>query len=130
MTVPERQRNPAAVSIESSEFRAASRSRMSSLLQGVLSFYVVLGVVMEAQAAFSRRTPLNFFGLFFTSINSPVFLLRLVQLPASLFLSCVRFRTAPFRALSPVGLFTAIVLLLHALLESAFQGGGSVVLLQ
>jgi hypothetical protein len=48
---------------------------------------VVLGVAIEAQAAFSLRTPLNFFGLFFTSMNLPDFLLRFVQLPASLFLS-------------------------------------------
>src|SRR6476646_9026970 len=65
-------------------------------------------------ALFSRRTPLNFVLLFFTPMNRPLSLLRLVQavLPISLPLSCERFRTAPLRALSPTGLLTAIRLLL------------------
>src|SRR5258705_13443893 len=65
---------------------------------------------------FSRRTPLNFFAAFvfeagfFTVMNSPGVFVRLVQAvaPASLVLSCVRFLTAPLRAFSPFGLFTAI----------------------
>jgi hypothetical protein len=63
----------------------------------------------------SRRTPLNFlaaaFSLagFLTAMNSPPFLLRLVQAvaPASFVFSCERFFTAPFRALSPIGLLVA-----------------------
>jgi hypothetical protein len=45
-------------------------------------------------------------------MNSPDVLLRFVQAvtPPSLVFSCVRFLTAPLRALSPTGLFTAIVL--------------------
>jgi hypothetical protein len=66
---------------------------------------------------FSRRTPLNFLAAvffpagFLTAMNSPPFLLRLVQAvtPPSAVLSWVRFFTAPLRALSPTGLFTAIV---------------------
>jgi hypothetical protein len=47
---------------------------------------------------------------FFTAMNSPDVLLRLVQAvtPPSLFFSCVRFLTAPLRALSPTGLFTIV----------------------
>jgi hypothetical protein len=66
---------------------------------------------------FSRLTPLNFFAAVFfpagcfTAMNSPEFLLRLVQAvtPPRLVLSWVRFFTAPLRALSPVGLLTAVV---------------------
>jgi hypothetical protein len=52
---------------------------------------------------------LVFFVAFFTAINSPFALLRLVYAlaPASLAFTCVRFFTAPLRALSPVGLFVA-----------------------
>jgi hypothetical protein len=52
---------------------------------------------------------LFFFVAFFTAINSPFALLRLVYAlaPASLAFTCVRFFTAPLRALSPVGLFVA-----------------------
>jgi hypothetical protein len=65
----------------------------------------------------SRRTPLNFLAAFFfpagffTAMNSPEVLLRFVHAvtPPSLFFSCDRFLTAPLRALSPTGLFTAIV---------------------
>jgi hypothetical protein len=46
---------------------------------------------------------------FFTAMNSPDVLLRLVRHPPSLFFNCVRFLTAPLRALSPTGLFTAII---------------------
>src|ERR1700712_209899 len=71
---------------------------------------------------FSRRMPLNFFAAivfrtgFLTAINSPDPLLRLVQAvaPPSFVFSCVRFFTAPFRALSPTGLFTAITVSLNA----------------
>ena len=61
---------------------------------------------------FSRRTPLNFFALFFTAINSPDVLSRLVHagLPITFDLSCVRFFTTPLRALSPAGLFTAMMI--------------------
>jgi hypothetical protein len=66
---------------------------------------------------FSRRTPLNFFAAvvfligFLTAMNSPEVLLRLVHAvtPSSFVLSCVRFFTGPLRALSPTGLFTAII---------------------
>ena len=53
----------------------------------------------------SRRTPLNFFLLFFTSMKRPVSRLRFVQavFPISLPLRWLRFRTAPIRLLSPVG---------------------------
>ena len=69
-------------------------------------------------AVFSRRTPLNFLAAFlpaagfFTAMNSPEVLLRLVQAvaPPSLVFNCVRFFTAPLRALSPTGLFTAILI--------------------
>ncbi len=62
--------------------------------------------------------PLNFFAAFFlavgflTAMNSPDVLLRLVQAlaPPSVVLRCDRFRTAPLRALSPTGLFTAITI--------------------
>jgi hypothetical protein len=64
---------------------------------------------------FSRRTPLNFFAAFFvagffTAMNSPDVLLRLVHAvaPASVVFSCERFFTAPLRALSPTGLLTPI----------------------
>ena len=65
-------------------------------------------------ADFSRRTPLNFFLLFFTSMKRPLSLLRFVHavLPIKAPLRWVRLRTAPFRALSPVGLFTATCTLL------------------
>jgi hypothetical protein len=64
----------------------------------------------------SRRTPLNFFASFvfltgfFTAKNSPDFLLRLVHAlaPPTFVFSCVRFFTAPLRALSPFGVLTAI----------------------
>jgi hypothetical protein len=56
---------------------------------------------------------LNFFfaGDFFWSMNWLVFLLRLVQVvsPIAFVRNWVRLRTAPLRALSPVGLFVAIV---------------------
>src|ERR1700755_699042 len=42
-------------------------------------------------------------------MNAPVDLFRLVEVFVSGFLSCVRFFTAPLRALSPTGLFTALV---------------------
>jgi hypothetical protein len=60
---------------------------------------------------FSRRTPLNFFALFFTAMNSPDVLSRFVQAgsPLTAVLRWVRFFTAPLRALSPTGLFTAII---------------------
>ena len=58
---------------------------------------------------------MNFFAFlpgpgFFTAMNSPDVLLRLVQVvaPASYVLIWVRFFSAPLRALSPTGLFTAI----------------------
>jgi hypothetical protein len=59
---------------------------------------------------FSRLTPLNFFALFFTAMNSPDVLSRLVHagLPITVVLRCVRFFTAPLRALSPTGLLTAM----------------------
>src|SRR6478735_7816789 len=57
---------------------------------------------------FSRRTPLNFFGDFLTAMNCPPSLLRLVEVFVSEFLNCVRFFTAPVRALSPIGLLTAM----------------------
>src|SRR5215212_6210381 len=43
-------------------------------------------------------------------MNRPLSLLRFVQavFPMTLPLRCVRFRTAPLRALSPVGLFVAM----------------------
>src|SRR6185295_2345687 len=64
-----------------------------------------------AAQAFSRRTPLNFLAPFFTAMNSPDVLSRLVQagLPITAVLRCVRFFTAPLRALSPTGLFFAII---------------------
>lgn len=73
-------------------------------------------------AYFSRRTPLNFFAAvfflagFFTAMNSPDFLFRLVQTlaPPSFVLTCERFLTAPLRALSPTGLLTASDLQLSA----------------
>ena len=45
-------------------------------------------------------------------MNSPEALLRLVKAvtPPSLFFICDRFFTAPLRALSPTGLFTAIAI--------------------
>jgi hypothetical protein len=52
---------------------------------------------------FSRRTPLNFLALFLTAMNWPPFLLRLVDVLVSGFFNCVRFFTAPLRALSPGG---------------------------
>ena len=58
---------------------------------------------------FSRRTPLNFFALFLTAMNCPPTLLRLVEVLVSGFYNCARFLTAPLRALSPTGLFPAIV---------------------
>jgi hypothetical protein len=42
-------------------------------------------------------------------MNSPPTLLRLVEVFVRGFFNCVRFLTAPLRALSPTGLFTAIV---------------------
>src|ERR1700709_2600600 len=57
---------------------------------------------------FSRRTPLNFFAVFLTALNRPPSLLRLVEVLVSGFFSWLRFFTAPLRALSPIGLFTAI----------------------
>jgi hypothetical protein len=58
---------------------------------------------------------LNFLAAFFfegrlRAMNSPELLLRLVQAlaPASVVFVCERFLTAPLRALSPVGLLTAI----------------------
>jgi hypothetical protein len=57
---------------------------------------------------FSRRTPLNFLAVFLTAMNCPPFLLRLVEVFVSGFFNCVRFFTAPLRALSPLGLLTAI----------------------
>lgn len=57
---------------------------------------------------FSFRTPLNFFAVFLTAMNSPLVLLRFVEVLVSGFFNCVRFFTAPLRALSPLGLFTAI----------------------
>jgi hypothetical protein len=66
--------------------------------------------VTEAGQDFSRRTPLNFCALFFTAMNSPDVLSRLVHadLPMTAVLRCVRFFTAPLRALSPTGVFFAI----------------------
>jgi hypothetical protein len=52
---------------------------------------------------------LNFFADFFTAMNSPPTLFRLVDVFVRGFFNCVRFFTAPLRALSPTGLFTAIV---------------------
>src|SRR5215203_4189005 len=51
-------------------------------------------------AFFSRRTPLNFFLLFFTAMNLPPFLLRFAHAgpPSSLILIWERLRTAPSRA--------------------------------
>ena len=60
------------------------------------------------RAHFSRRTPLNFFAVFFTARNCPPFLFRLVAVFVSGFFNYVRFFTAPLRKLSPVGLLTAI----------------------
>jgi len=51
---------------------------------------------------------LNFFADFLTAMNVPVDLFRLVEVLVSGFFSYVRFFTAPLRALSPVGLLTAI----------------------
>jgi hypothetical protein len=61
-----------------------------------LRFQPPLGTV-AFYGPFSRRTPLNFFGLFFTAMNSPDFLSRLVQagLPITFDLRYVRFFTAP-----------------------------------
>jgi hypothetical protein len=42
-------------------------------------------------------------------MNSPPTLLRFVEVLVSGFFNCVRFLTAPLRALSPTGLFTAII---------------------
>jgi hypothetical protein len=69
---------------------------------------------------FSLRTPLNFLAAlvflagFFTAMNSPLFLFRFVQAvaPPSFVSTCERFFTAPFRALSPTGLFTAMAFVL------------------
>jgi hypothetical protein len=57
---------------------------------------------------------LNFFAdfvvlLFLTAMNSPDVVSRQVLALPILVLVCDRFFTAPFRALSPTGLFTAIV---------------------
>jgi hypothetical protein len=52
--------------------------------------------------------PLNFFAFFLTAMNWPPALLRFVDVSVSGFFNCVRFFTAPLRALSPVGLLTAI----------------------
>ena len=63
------------------------------------------------QAAFvSRRTPLNFFGLFLTAINLPSVLSRFVQavFPIIFPLSWLRCFTAPMRRLSPVGSLLAM----------------------
>jgi hypothetical protein len=73
----------------------------------------------------SRRTPLNFLAAafflagFLTAMNSPPFLLRLVQAvaPASFVFSCERFFTAPFRALSPTGLLVATEFFLAAVVH-------------
>jgi hypothetical protein len=62
---------------------------------------------------FSFRTPLYFTALFLTALNCPPFLLRLVEVFVSGFLSCVRFFTAPLRALSPVGLSLPCVPPIH-----------------
>ena len=70
-------------------------------------------------AFFSTRTPLNFFAAlvffagFFTAMNSPDFLLRLVQAvtPPNLVFTCDRFFTAPFLARSPTGLLTVTFIL-------------------
>lgn len=62
---------------------------------------------------FSRRTPLNFFALFLTVMNWPPFLLRFVEVFVSGFFNCVRFFTAPLRALSPLGLFTDRIDMFH-----------------
>ncbi|MET0709192.1 MAG: hypothetical protein ABWY82_20470 [Tardiphaga sp.] len=65
---------------------------------------------------FSTRTPLNFFaGVFFLAFlmarNSPVSLSRFVNVvaPAMVVFVWLRFFTAPLRALSPVGLLTAMI---------------------
>lgn len=61
--------------------------------------------------AFEFLSGLRFLGRLLDAINSSEVLLRLAQAvaPPSFDLSCVRFFTAPLRALSPLGLFTAIV---------------------
>src|SRR4051812_34199456 len=65
---------------------------------------------------FSHRTPLNFLAVFSTAMNCPSVLLRLVAVPVSWFLSCVRFFTAPLPALSPIGLLTAMTALARVFL--------------
>jgi len=45
---------------------------------------------------------LNFLALFLTAMNSPLFLFRLIEVLVSGFFNCVRFFTAPLRALSPL----------------------------
>lgn len=69
-----------------------------------------LRAIKGHQAAFSRRTRLNFFLLFFTAMNLPSFLSRFAQavLPINFVLSCDRLRAAPLRALSPTGLFLIV----------------------
>src|SRR5689334_19679537 len=77
---------------------------------------VFLDVRFFAVFFFSVRTPLNFFADFFflpgrfSAMNSPEFLSRFAQAlaPPIVALVCERFFTAPLRALSPVGLLTAI----------------------
>jgi hypothetical protein len=70
-------------------------------------------------ARFSTLTPLNFLAAFFfagrlTAMNSPLPLLRFVQpdAPPMVVFVCERFFTAPLRALSPIGLLTAMLPLL------------------
>src|SRR5436190_409430 len=80
--------------------------------------------MVHAALFFSRRTPLNFFLPFFTSMNLPDVLSRFVQavLPINLPLSCVRFFTAPMRRLSPTGSLLAIFHFLLGMTGALFEG--------
>ncbi len=70
------------IAVRSSNWRAL----VSSMRTRCGSAYCGKAGLVLALRYFSRRTPLNFFLLFFTSMNWPDFLLRFVQavLPASL----------------------------------------------
>lgn len=82
---------------------------------GVCSYRAVFRALFAA--FFSTRTPLNFLPAFLalpgflTATNSPDDLSRLVQAeaPPIVVFVCERFFTAPLRALSPVGLLTAVL---------------------
>src|ERR1044072_6782803 len=77
---------------------AINGADLGTILADDLHVFLASRHTLFLLAAFSRRTPLNFFAVFLTAMNWPPFLFRFVEVFVSGFLSWVRFFTAPLRA--------------------------------